>query len=111
MILPSRHLMESKSNRSWVKTYTQMWTLDMCDPLNQTHGFSHNHNTVGQSQQRKFVSGSGSGPGKPKYCWKFNKNRQHNANCSFMHKCIYCDASDHARLNCPKRSKESGSKQ
>ena len=112
-----RHLMESKPNRSWARTYTQMWTMAMCDPLSKSNGNSFYANNgfggAASSKGKKFSNDNSSGcntAAKPKYCWKFNKNRQHESPCTYVHRCSYCDAADHARVNCAKRNKDSANK-
>ena len=82
-----------------------MWQIAMCDPINRSGGnfnrkgngfFQHGHGSHGQDARK-------SGIRKPKYCWKFNKNRQHDANCEFVHRCSFCDVGGHSRIDCSKR--------
>ena len=95
-----RHLMEKNPSRSWAKTYTQMWNLAMCDRINRNQGGFQN--SWNQGKRGSFDSST---PNKPRYCWKFNKNRPHNADCEFIHKCSVCDNQGHSRVDCPKRKK------
>ena len=88
-----RCLMSQYPDRSWEKTYTQMWHLSMRDPLPQ-----------------RFCSGNNSGDGssgrrqRDNYCWKFQKNQKHiMGSCRFEHWCKYCDGTSHGLSTCRKR--------
>ena len=89
-----RRLMAEYPQRSWAKTYTQMWHIAMRDPI----------------QSRKFIPGGNfrSKERRDNYCWKFNKNQKHDiTNCRYEHKCKYCDGTSHGFANCNKRKRNS----
>ena len=92
-----RCLMEEKPWRSWSKTYTQGWNIAMRDNI----GMSHNRNysnapTVGPMKKKDW---------KDECCWKYNKNKCKNRNCSYDHRCTYCGGWNHGYYNCRKRNK------
>ena len=85
-----RHLMSQYPDRSWAKTYTQMWHLSMRDPLPQR--FRSVNNSGGGGSGRKQ---------RDNYCWKFQKNDM--GSCRFEHRCKYCDRTSHGLSTCRKR--------
>ena len=107
-----RHLMEDNPSRSWARTYTQMWNLAMCERIHKPFGGGNYNSFSNFSAGGKKSQGAGLVPqqtNKTKYCWKFNKNRQHdNASCEFVHRCSFCDNPNHIRNNCPKRNRNNG---
>ena len=100
-----RQLMSAYPSRSWANIYQQMWSLSMREPLHrQQQYYQSPQSTVATSQG--FAQGSKEK--RKRYCWKYNKNRTHDADCKFEHKCKFCDAPSHGYYNCPKRQKRSG---
>ena len=53
-----RQLMEAKPNRSWGKTYNQLWNLALRDPIQQNHSNFQNNTKTGDWRDR--------------CCWRFN---------------------------------------
>ena len=98
-----RQLMASNQTRSWAKTYTQMWNIALCDPVQRSqmqYGVYAGHKT-----QNSGAGNNNTGRGtvaRPKYCWKFNKNKTHDSSCEFVHRCSFCDGAGHSRLDCNK---------
>ena len=85
-----RRLMAEYPDRSWSKTYTQMWNLSMRDPLTK--------------QGNYFVDKDNRRRSRDNYCWKFQKNQKHDlSSCKFDHQCKYCDGHNHGFYNCRKR--------
>ena len=98
-----RHLMDKRPWRSWAKTYTQMWTMTLIEPVNRSNmiqsGSKNNHNSHGSSE-KSWKDGC---------CWKFNKKQcSYGKNCRFEHRCTYCGSYNHPYSKCPKRNKSSG---
>ena len=83
-------LMAEKPKRSWAKTYTQLWTMAMCEPLPRTS----TNSIAAASQQSSW---------KDRCCWRFNKGKRKKWNCKFDHRCSVCGAYSHIKLHCPKR--------
>ena len=110
-----RHLLEKNPQCSWGKTYKQMWNIVMCDPISKQN--SQRRSFGGESSFNSAWKGAASHTGratagnsqssqltkKPKYCWKYNKNRTHDASCDFIHRCSFCDSAGHPILECPKK--------
>ena len=99
-----RHLMARNPQRSWAKTYTQMWTLELCGGDNSQSA---------NAKQNSFKSSrSGSNTGNQSYnwkdncCWKFNKgdNCPHGKRCRYDHRCTYCGSYSHPSSSCPKKN-------
>ena len=92
-----RQLMSNNPQRSWCRTYNQYWNLSMKDHIvNQIKG----GNNYGQSNQKRQSSNK-----KNDHCWKFNKGAcTQGKNCKWIHKCKYCDSTDHSFNNCNKRN-------
>ena len=111
-----RQLMGAYPSRSWANIYHQMWNLSMKEPIHRGGNQWNNHGYGSNNSNNSFGSGGnrGSGSGsaqsakarRSKYCWKFNKNRTYDADCRFEHKCKFCDATEHAFHNCPKRNQK-----
>ena len=59
-----RHLMAAKPYRSWAKTYTQGWNLQLNDPVRK---FSHDQRSSNGSQNKR-------GDWRDNCCWRFNKS-------------------------------------
>ena len=85
-----RHLMAKRPERSWAKTYTQLWNIAMCDPLGK-----FGHSSYGTLQSRS--------DSKDNICWRWNKGKCKKWNCKFEHKCSYCGMHNHQYSNCMKR--------
>ena len=103
-----RHLMARNPQRSWAKTYTQMWTLELCggDNQNANHGRGSSNNY--KKPHSNNGSGNGNGQGhswRDNCCWKFNKGDQclYGKNCRFDHRCTYCGSYSHPSMACPKK--------
>ena len=101
-----RQLMAMNPQRSWAKTYNQMWNLSMRNPIGSRPNYNQSmyhqadksvNATNGQSQSRK-----------PKYCWKFNKGICSEPYCKFPHKCYYCHGR-HGIHACIKKSDKKNS--
>ena len=97
-----RQLMHANPNHSWAKTYTQIWNLAMCDPLTKNHQTGN-----GYSNHSDFQSNSTSakkGDWRDNCCWGYNKlGRCRRSNCRFDHRCSYCGAYSHTKVNCSKK--------
>ena len=103
-----RQLMAEKPNRSWAKTYTQLWNLAMCDHLpkggpGNFQGQDKNHNNNTNSS---FNSGT-SGNWRDRCCWRFNKgNKCKKWSCRYDHRCSSCGAWSHPKNTCNKRNED-----
>ena len=99
-----RQLMAQNPLRSWSKIYNQMWNLAMKE--NIPNRGSGNQFSPGSRRQHQGGNNSGSNnKNKVKYCWGHNRgNCKDQAKCKFVHRCSYCDAGDHIRTSCPKKS-------
>ena len=91
-----RQLMASNPERSWAKTYSQMWNIALREPLTK------NKVSPGTSTSSKASNW------RDRCCWKYNKNRCHDSNCGFDHRCKYCGGWNHGSFECRKRKCESG---
>ena len=104
-----RQLMSTYPQRSWGNIYQQMWSLSMGELLHRGN-FSQSYSNNSATSQNGSNSGGNSAVSakerRKKYCWKFNKNRSHDSDCKFEHKCKFCDATTHGFHNCPKRSRK-----
>ena len=100
-----RQLMAAKPHRSWSKIYTQMWNLNLNEPIKKFHeqnyGVSVNHyNSSSKSNNSRNQKDS--------TCWRFNKGScKFGKNCRFEHKCSYCGSTSHNYPNCQKRNTNS----
>ena len=96
-----RQLMAENPSRRWAKTYNQMWNIAMCEPLRRnnfsgngggssyhTNGYRRSSHSPGNNQSSAGANRSS----RPKYCWKFNKNKDHGSDCDFVHRCSVCDS-------------------
>ena len=89
-----RQLMAENPQRSWSKTYTQMWNLTLCEPASR-----FNNNGSGTPHANRVKRGQASG-----VCWRFNKGKcKFGVNCRYEHSCSYCGSTAHSALNCPKK--------
>ena len=89
-----RQLMAEYPQRSWARTYTQMWNLTLCEGSIKTQA-NGNVKVNEQPKQRGWRDGT---------CWRFNKSRcNYGQNCNFEHRCTYCGSYNHPFQNCPKR--------
>ena len=104
-------MMSERPNRSWSKTYTQLWQLAMRDPIqkqtsNQSHGSGYAHDTAG-------TSGYGNTNQKHKTwrdncCWRFNHTGKcDQPGCKFDNRCSYCGAWNSHRFNTCKKPEAS----
>ena len=99
-----RQLMAEKPHRSWAKTYTQLWNLAMCNPLNVQMKSQNSGSGSGQQS----ASMSSHADWHDRCCWRYNwGNKCKKWNCNFDHRCNYCGSYNHGRYNCPKRKHES----
>ena len=79
-----RQLMAEKPNRSWAKTYTQLWNLAMCDHLPKNNGNSFNSFQEGGGQSSVSTGSNW----KDRCCWRYNKgNKCKKWNCRYDHRC------------------------
>ena len=103
-----RQLMAANPERSWAKTYVQMWQMALRTHLNKGNSFGFRSF---QSQNQNHYSGGHSENGqkpKSKYCWKFNRNFGcQDASCKYPHKCYYCH-NNHGIHVCRKKDKRGG---
>ena len=113
-----RQLMAENPERSWAKTYTQMWTLAMRDrviPKNNYNG-GNNYNGKGNGYgngSHNSGSNSSSNNGnnnhtdwRDRCCWKFNRSKCEDKNCKWDHRCKYCGGwKSHGSQNCNKKNK------
>ena len=94
-----RQLMSEKPHRSWAKTYTQLWNLAMCDPINKSslqQPSTSNHTAAGDDW-------------KARCCWRFNKGNCKSWNCKYDHRCTSCGSWTHAKKSCFKKKGNSSS--
>ena len=96
-----RHWMAKNPNRSWGKTFTQMWNIALCDHLSVAKLLPNAANK-NQSQQRKDIKG---------ICWKFNKGICNNPNCGYIHKCTYCNGTSHGAHVCFRKNRKKSTTQ
>ena len=93
-----RHLMQQKPNRSWAKTYTQSWTLEL----------NGNEKTEINRQGRQISNSNhpgATGSWKDNCCWKYNRgNCPYGRNCRFEHRCTFCGAYGHPSHMCEKKN-------
>ena len=87
-----RHLMERKPERSWAKTYTQMWNITLCGQSKvSTKG---NSNFNGNSNRRN----------RDPVCWRFNRGKcKYGKECRFEHRCSYCWSLNHPGSSCHRK--------
>ena len=99
-----RRLMAKYPERSWAKTYSQMWNIALCDHLslrgnNGAQGFNSNH---GQNPSNKKDRG---------ICYRFNKGHcPFGTRCRFIHRCMYCGGNSHGASTCFKKNRKSENK-
>ena len=87
-----RKNMEKNPERSWGKTYGDMWNIAMCDlkSASLTNNFG---------QGSKKTTGT---------CWKFNKGIcKAGQHCRYPHRCTYCGGTNHGAHNCFKKGRKS----
>ena len=89
-----RQLMAVKPHRSWAKIYTQMWNINLNEPIKRF-------------QEQNGKSGGGMGTTSTKkdgICWRFNKNTcKFGKSCKFEHRCSYCNILGHSAANCHRK--------
>ena len=100
-----RQMMSANPQRSWGKTYNQMWNICLLDTQKGTSSHQSN-NTPGSSTSGKRQFKSGGAKIKPDYCWKFNRKGhcKWGADCKFINRCSYCDDANHGLNQCPKKT-------
>ena len=92
-----RQLMEAKLNRSWGKTYNQLWNLTLRDPIQQNNSNFQNNTKTGDWRDR--------------CCWRFNRGeRCKKWNCRFDHRVRNCGSYSHNQTNCLKKKSEGNGK-
>ena len=89
-----RHLMAENRQHSWAKTYMQMWNLALRDPVS-----GGGNNGVNGCNNATPVSNW-----HDRCCWKFNKNKCNDKNCSYDHRCMYCGRWGHSAQNSFKKN-------
>ena len=90
-----RQLMANRPQRSWAKTYNQLWNLAMCDPLGKNvNHFSPNASGNQNTTPRDWHDNC---------CWWWNKGKCKRWNCKFDHRCSYCGAYSHNFGQCNKK--------
>ena len=82
-----RHLMAQNAERSWAKTYAQMWSIALREPIQRGKSFNVNNYGSGASQPGGAAE---TGSWRDRCCWKYNRNRCNDAGCNFDHRCTYC---------------------
>ena len=100
-----RHLMSQNPSRSWSKIYNQMWSMTMRDVLprnNQNFGFGNSFQSNSNGRKSGGGNGNGNQTRKPRYCWGHNRGNCKDGaeKCKYVHRCSYCDNSDHIKENC-----------
>ena len=95
-----RQMMEKNPNRSWGKTFNQMWNMCLCEPLPRG---SQNPAYAGQGKK----SGDRNAKG---ICWRFNKGICNYPECRYPHKCTYCGGTNHGAHVCFKKTRKSEGK-
>ena len=91
-----RQLMAAHPERKWSKTYTQMWNLNLCEPM-----VKNNYGNSG-----KNISSNRKNDG---ICWRFNKNKcKYGEHCRFEHRCSYCLVMGHPASKCYKKQGNKG---
>ena len=85
------NLWHKNPQRSWAKTYTQLWTLAMRDPISQKQSSGTFNNHANKT--------------KVECCWRYNRNqcKKNAKDCKFEHKCSFCGIYNHSYVNCRKR--------
>ena len=87
-----RHLMERKPNRSWAKTFPELWNMSMVEPV------SRNNNNGNNGRKRDW---------RDNCCWRYNKSIcKYGKDCKFDHRCTYCGGS-HPASRCFKKGSSS----
>ena len=106
-----RQMMSLNPQRSWGKTYGQLWNLAMVNPIQRQTGQSHGQSGNNWNSARKTPHQNRKKKGRNRRpCWKFNKNQSSGPNCDFDHKCSYCGQPEHAVLDCAKLHSEKDKK-
>ena len=94
-----RSEMGDHPERNWATTNTQMWSLAMRDPVQNSQKGS---GWSGQSGSRK-----GAHDWKGNVCWKYNRNKcKRGTQCRFDHICSYCGSPQHIFYDCPRKDKK-----
>ena len=93
-----RQLMHANPTRSWAKTYSQIWSLAMCDPIHKNPGNGNSHGS------RPGLSGNNKFDWRDNCCWGYNKAGScRRWNCKFDHRCSFCGSFSHAKIACVKK--------
>ena len=88
-----RKMMADKPNRSWAKSFPELWTQSMTEPLQRNSNNDRFSNNKGKKDWRDYC------------CWRFNKSVcRHGPKCRFEHKCNYCGSKNHPVMHCPRLS-------
>ena len=96
-----RQLMSERPNRSWAKTYNQLWNLAMCEPITKS---SYHGPAVKSSTNSNYNDWH------DRCCWRFNRGEKCKKwNCRFDHRCRNCGSWNHDSTVCPKKKSKSGS--
>ena len=89
-----RQLMAERPERSWGKTYNQLWNLAMCDHLPKSNNFVPASRGGESSGQTNW---------KDRCCWRYNKgNKCKKWNCRYDHRCNNCGSWSHSKNVCSK---------
>ena len=93
-----RRMMSKNPYRSWGKTFNQMWSLCLCDPLSAMRS---NNNSFGTANGTGNAKKSNKGT-----CWKFNRGicRLSSTECRYIHRCTFCGGTNHGAHNCFKKN-------
>ena len=91
-----RQLMAEYPNRSWAKTYTQMWNMCLLEQPSTGYVNQNSHNNNNANQKRNRETG---------ICWRYNKGKcPFGQNCRFEHRCSYCFGANHPASQCFKKN-------
>ena len=101
------HLMAQNPERSWAKTYAQMWNIALREPI-QKGKYSSGSN-FGSSSQSGGTSRTGNW--RDRCCWKYNKNRCNDVSCHYDHRCTYCGGWGHGAFECRKKKRDNNGRE
>ena len=101
-----RHLMEKKPHRSWARTYTQVWTMELCAGTSRDSKESGRNSDFRRNGGNKSTPESSQQSWKDRCCWKFNKTGScpYGKDCRFDHRCTFCGSYNHPSMNCDRKS-------
>ena len=90
-----RRWMSDNPLRSWSKTLTQIWNLELTDSVSKSSGsFGKNASKSGREQ----------------VCWKYNRGKcDYGKDCHYPHKCSFCFVKGHPAIACRIRKGENKS--